>query len=177
VRVARTGRHRSAWRCGPSSQPEKHERERGSAKTGPGRRVLVIDDERSIRILCRVNLAASGIDVLEAEDGQNGIELARSERPDLILLDVMMPGLDGWEVARRLGQDPATSEIPIVFLTARAGEHDRALGERAGGVGYVVKPFDPVEIGDVVDGVLTRIARGEREQLRREISHPPEERE
>jgi two-component system phosphate regulon response regulator PhoB len=139
--------------------------------------VLVIDDEHSIRMLCRVNLAASGIDVLEAEDGEDGIEIARNERPDLILLDVMMPGLDGWEVARRLGEDPATSEIPIVFLTARVGQEDRARGEQVGGVGYVVKPFDPVEIGDVVENVLTRMARGEQEQLRREVLRPSEERE
>jgi DNA-binding response OmpR family regulator len=139
--------------------------------------VLVIDDEHSIRMLCRINLAASGIDVLEAVDGENGIEVARSERPDLILLDVMMPGLDGWEVARRLSQDPVTSEIPIVFLTARAGQEDRARGEQVGGVGYVVKPFDPVEIGGVVEDVLTRVARGEREQLRREVRRLPRERE
>jgi DNA-binding response OmpR family regulator len=136
--------------------------------------VLVIDDESSIRLLCRVNLTASGIDVLEAEDGVHGLELARKERPDLILLDVMMPGLDGWEVARRLGRDAATSEIPIVFLTARAGDDDRALGEEAGGVGYVVKPFDPVEIGSFVENVLARLERGERDELRREIVHRPE---
>jgi DNA-binding response OmpR family regulator len=136
--------------------------------------VLVIDDEQSIRLLCRVNLAASGMEVLEAEDGEHGIELARKEQPDLILLDVMMPGLDGWEVARRLGRDAATSEIPIVFLTARAGADDRALGEQVGGVGYIVKPFDPVEIGSFVEGVLARLERGEREHLRREIIRPPE---
>jgi DNA-binding response OmpR family regulator len=135
--------------------------------------VLVIDDERSIRLLCRINLAASGMEVLEAADGSTGIELARSERPDLVLLDVMMPGLDGWEVARRLAADPATSEIPIVFLTARAGATDRHLGGRLGGVGYVVKPFDPIEIGNVVEDVLTRLERGEREALRREVLDDP----
>ncbi len=120
-------------------------------------------------MLCRVNLTASGIDVLEAGDGQAGVELARCEQPDLVLLDVMMPGLDGWEVARRLGRDPATREIPVVFLTARAGEADRRLGEHLGAVGYVAKPFDPVRIGDLVEEVLARIERGERDALRREI--------
>ena len=136
--------------------------------------MLVVDDEHSIRLLCRINLAASGIEVLEAEDGEHGIELARKEQPDLILLDVMMPGIDGWEVAHRLGRDAATSEIPIVFLTARAGADDRALGEQAGAVGYVVKPFDPVEIGSLVESVLTRLERGEREELRQEVIRWPE---
>ena len=137
--------------------------------------MLVIDDESSIRMLCRVNLAASGIEVLEAEDGETGFELGRRELPDLILLDVMMPGTDGWEIARRFAADPKTREIPVVFLTARAGDEDRRLGEQTGGVGYIVKPFDPVEIGNVVQDVLTRIERGEREDLRRAIVHPPEE--
>jgi DNA-binding response OmpR family regulator len=126
-------------------------------------------------MLCRINLAAAGIEVLEAADGETGLELGRREQPDLILLDVMMPGLDGWEVARRLAADPATREIPVVFLTARAGDEDRRLGEQTGGVGYVVKPFDPVEIGNVVQNVLKRIEQGEREALRRGIVHPPED--
>ena len=137
--------------------------------------MLVVDDERAIRMLCRVNLTASGIDVLEAEDGTAALDLARGEQPDLILLDVMMPGLDGWEVARRLADDPQTREIPVVFLTARAGDDDRMLGEQAGGVGYVVKPFDPVTIANVVENVLERIERGEMEELRREIIHPTSE--
>ncbi len=135
--------------------------------------MLVIDDERAIRLLCRVNLAASGMEVLEAEDGRAGLELARQERPDLVLLDVMMPDVDGWTVARELAANEDTREIPVVFLTARAEAADRRLGEQLGGVGYLVKPFDPVSIGDFVEGVLSRIERGEREQLRREISSEP----
>jgi two-component system alkaline phosphatase synthesis response regulator PhoP len=134
--------------------------------------VLVIDDEDAIRLLCRVNLSAAGIEVLEAANGSIGLDLARSERPDLILLDVMMPGIDGWEVARRLAADEATSEIPVVFLTARAGQDDRHLGEEAGAVGYVVKPFDPVSIATVVELTLMRVEQGERETLRREITKP-----
>jgi two-component system, OmpR family, alkaline phosphatase synthesis response regulator PhoP len=137
---------------------------------GTVRRVLVVDDERSIRLLCRVNLAASGMEVLEASNGHEALELARKERPDLLLLDVMMPELDGWSVARELAADEETREIPIVFLTARADPADRRLGEQLGGVGYVVKPFDPVSIGDFVENVLLRLERGEREQLRRAIS-------
>jgi OmpR family response regulator RpaB len=132
--------------------------------------VLVVDAERAIRLLCRVNLAASGMDVLEASDGRQALEVARKARPDLVLLDVMMPEVDGWTVARELAADERTRDIPIIFLTARADPSDRRLGEQLGGVGYLVKPFDPVSIGDVVEDVLVRIERGEREQLRRGIS-------
>ena len=134
------------------------------------RRVLVVDDERSIRLLCRVNLSASGIDVLEAESGRAAMELARREQPDLVLLDVMMPDVDGWTVARELADDERTREIPIVFLTARAESADKRMGQQLGGVGYVVKPFDPVMIGDFVERVIERVERGEREQLTRDIS-------
>ena len=129
----------------------------GASATGTEtRRVLVVDDEQSIRMLCRVNLSASGMDVLEADDGDTALELARRERPDLMLLDVMMPGVDGWGVARELADDERTREIPIVFLTARAERADRRLGEQLGGVGYIVKPFDPVVIGELVEDVLER---------------------
>src|SRR5262252_9089539 len=80
-------------------------------------RVLVIDDEAPIRLLCRVNLEAEGIAVLEAADGTAGLELARGEQPDVVLLDVMMPGLDGWSVAEELLEDELTQGIPIIFLT------------------------------------------------------------
>jgi DNA-binding response OmpR family regulator len=126
-------------------------------------------------MLCRVNLRASGMQVLEAADGETGLALARKERPDLILLDVMMPGLDGWDVARRLTADPETREIPIVFLTARAGEDDRRLGASLGGAGYVAKPFDPVHIGELVEEVLERVERGERETLERDLGPGPAE--
>ena len=138
------------------------------------RRVLVVDDEQSIRLLCRVNLGASGMEVLEADDGNAGLELARSEQPDLILLDVMMPGLDGWDVARELAQDAATRDIPVVFLTARAEAADRRRGSQLGGVGYLVKPFDPVGIGEVVEDVIERIGRGERAELKRSLADDTE---
>jgi DNA-binding response OmpR family regulator len=131
-------------------------------------RVLVIDDEPPMRLLCRVNLEAEGIEVLEAPDGQSGLERAREERPDVVLLDVMMPGLDGWRVAERLLEDVRTSEIPIIFLTARAEVRDRARGLDIGGVAYVTKPFDPLELAPLVHELLERIERGERDELRGE---------
>ena len=130
--------------------------------------VLVIDDEAPIRLLCRVNLEAEGMKVAEAADGPSGLEKARANRPDVILLDVMMPGLDGWRVAEQLIDDPATQGIPIVFLTARAEFRDRAKGLDIGGVDYITKPFNPLELAPLVRDLLARIERGERDQLRRE---------
>jgi DNA-binding response OmpR family regulator len=131
-------------------------------------RVLVIDDEAPIRLLCRVNLEAEGMEVLEAADGPSGLETARAETPDVVLLDVMMPGLDGWRVAEELLDDDRTSAIPIVFLTARAELRDRARGIDLGGVDYVTKPFNPVELAPLVRGLLTRVEAGERDDVRRE---------
>jgi two-component system alkaline phosphatase synthesis response regulator PhoP len=130
-------------------------------------RVLVVDDEAPIRLLCRVNLEAEQMDVLEAADGLSGLEAARRERPDVILLDVMMPGLDGWRVAEELLEDPDTSSIPIVFLTARAELRDQARGLDLGGLGYVTKPFNPVELAETIRDVISRVEGGERDELSR----------
>ena len=131
-------------------------------------KVLVIDDEAPIRLLCRVNLEAESMDVVEAADGEEGLTLARAEKPDIVLLDVMMPGMDGWQVAERLLENEATSQIPLVFLTARAELRDRARGLELGGVDYITKPFNPVELASVVEALLERVRRGERDDLRRE---------
>jgi DNA-binding response OmpR family regulator len=129
-------------------------------------RVLVIDDEAPIRLLCRVNLEAEGMEVLEAGDGPTGLAAAREERPSVILLDVMMPGLDGWRVAEELLEDPSTSGIPIIFLTARAELRDRARGLDIGGLDYITKPFNPVELAPIVRDLLMRVESGEREEVR-----------
>ena len=131
-------------------------------------KVLVIDDEAPIRLLCRVNLEAEHMEVVEAADGPSGLEQARKERPDVILLDVMMPGLDGWRVAEELLDDDGTPRTPIVLLTARAESRDRARGLDIGGVDYVTKPFNPLELAPLVRDLLARLERGEREELRRE---------
>jgi DNA-binding response OmpR family regulator len=131
-------------------------------------KVLVIDDEPPIRLLCRVNLEAEGMDVIEAADGPSGVEKAQNEKPDVILLDVMMPHLDGWQVAEQLLEDKRTVGIPIIFLTARAEFRDRARGLDIGGVDYVTKPFNPLELAPLVRGLLGRIDRGERDELRAE---------
>ncbi len=130
--------------------------------------VLVIDDEAPIRLLCRVNLEAEGMSVLEAGDGPSGLDAAQAEAPDVILLDVMMPGLDGWGVAEALLESEETAHIPIIFLTARAEFRDRARGLDIGGVDYITKPFNPVELAPLVRGLLDRLERGERDELRHE---------
>ena len=136
--------------------------------TEPMTRVLVIDDEAPIRLLCRVNLEAEGMKVLEASDGESGLAAAREERPDVILLDVMMPGRNGWEVAEQLLDDERTNAIPIVFLTARAEVKDRARGIDLGGVDYVTKPFNPVELAPLVRDLIHRVESGQRDELRQE---------
>ena len=128
----------------------------------------MIDDEAPIRLLCRVNLEAEGMDVIEAADGPTGLQKAREDGPDVVLLDVMMPGLDGWRVAEQMLENEGTSEIPIIFLTARAEFRDRAKGLDIGGVDYVTKPFNPLELAPLVEDLLQRIGRGERDELRGE---------
>ncbi len=131
-------------------------------------RILIVDDENAIRLVCQLNLDAVGFQTLEASDGETALALARTEHPDLILLDVMLPGIDGWEVATELAASPETREIPILFLSARSDRSDEERGHEVGGLGYITKPFDPSELIDRVREVLERAGRGEREALRRE---------
>lgn len=131
-------------------------------------RILVVDDESAIRLICRVNLNSAGFKTLEAVDGETGVSLAHSEQPDLILLDIMLPGMDGLKVAERLSAAPETREIPIIFLTARSTAPDELRGHEAGGVAYIAKPFDPILLTETVAAVLRRTRRGERDELRRE---------
>jgi CheY-like chemotaxis protein len=131
-------------------------------------RVLHIDDEAPIRLLARVNLGAQGMEVIEAANGRTGVRLAKREQPDLILLGVMMPVLDGWQAAEELRKDQETREIPIVFLTAQSRLKDRARGFDLGAVDYILKPFNPEELASRLRGLLERLERGERDELRRE---------
>ena len=131
--------------------------------------MAIVDDEPAIREICRLNLELSGLDVVEAANGTDAAEVIEREHPDLVLLDVMMPGLDGWHVAERLAASPDTRDLPVVFLSARATLTDLRRGYELGAVGYVVKPFDPIALADLVRDILDRIERGEREELRREL--------
>ena len=131
-------------------------------------KILVVDDESAIRLICRVNLETAGFETLEAGDGETALALAGSERPDLILLDIMLPGIDGLEVAERLAATPELRQIPIVFLTARSTAPDEWRGHEAGGVAYIAKPFDPISLTETVAAVLSRTRLGQRDELRRE---------
>jgi len=109
-------------------------------------RVLVVDDDPAMLRLLQVNFRLDGFEVETASRGDDAVEQAIASPPDALVLDVMMPGLDGYQVGARLRQEPGFADIPIVFLTARVMEEDRAKGEAIGGVAYLTKPFDPVEL-------------------------------
>jgi DNA-binding response OmpR family regulator len=115
--------------------------------------VLVIDDEPDVLLLCRVNLSLAGMDVLEASDGESGIGLAVRETPDVIVLDVMMPRMDGFSVLKELKHRPSTAEIPVIMLTAKAQQEDQIQGWAAGVADYVTKPFSPGELAAAVTRV------------------------
>jgi CheY-like chemotaxis protein len=119
------------------------------------KRVLIIDDEDDIRAIAEMSLErVGGWGVLSADSGEAGIELAIRERPDAILLDSMMPGIDGAQTLARLKDDQRTAEIPVVFLTASTRSADRGRYAELGAVGVLAKPFDPMELPDAVAGVL-----------------------
>lgn len=118
--------------------------------------VLVADDERDIRELVAFRLAKGGYEVITAEDGGQALELARSRRPALAVLDVMMPHLNGYEVTRALRADEATRPIPVILLTARVQETDVARGFEAGADDYLKKPFSPQELLARVHAILGR---------------------
>ncbi len=113
-------------------------------------RVVLIDDDPDLRKLVKLTLEfTAGWEVITAADGAEGIEAVRSAKPDVAVVDFMMPGLDGYEVCRRLKADPETAHIPVVFLTARK-ELDRLKVEDVGAEGVVMKPFDPEQLADRV---------------------------
>src|SRR5688500_152618 len=118
--------------------------------------VLVIDDEKDLVELVRYNLEKEHIHAITAFDGQSAVEIALRHRPDLIVLDLMMPGMSGLEVCRLLRSDAKTAHVPIIMLTARASETDRIVGLEMGADDYVVKPFSPRELVARVRAVLRR---------------------
>ena len=116
-----------------------------------GKRVLVVDDDRVIQQLLEVNLELEGYEVVAtAADGKEALEKIAELKPDLVILDIMMPKMDGLEVCRRLRADPDLAKIPVILLSARAQDMDIREGLEIGASAYLTKPFDPVELLEVV---------------------------
>ncbi len=116
--------------------------------------VLIADDDASLRLLVTTTLADDTLTMLEAHDGVQALAIARREKPNLILLDVAMPGLTGVEVCEALKADPATTAIPVIMLTAHGQEADRQRGLAAGAKAYLTKPFSPLQLLDLVERLL-----------------------
>ena len=119
------------------------------------KKILIVDDKQEVRELVEVTLRSDDHHILQAESGEEAIEVARAEKPDLILMDIMMPGvLNGLEATRILKGNPLTSECTIIMLTAKGQEYDRAAGLEAGARDYFIKPFSPLELLKKVEEIL-----------------------
>jgi DNA-binding response OmpR family regulator len=114
-------------------------------------RVLAVDDDPTILRLLEVNLEMDGHEVHTATDGQDALDRVGEVLPDVVILDVMMPNLDGWQVCERLRADERFADLPVVFLSARAQESDLTRGDNAGADAYVTKPFDPLALVELVE--------------------------
>jgi DNA-binding response OmpR family regulator len=119
-------------------------------------KVLVVDDEEYIQHILNFSFGAEGFEVVTAADGEQAIKMAKAEKPDIIVLDIMMPKMDGYEACKRIKTDPQTKNIPVILLTAKGREVDRKLGAEAGADDYVVKPFSPGRLIERVEGIMKR---------------------
>lgn len=162
--VAENGDERESEGSEPASTPRLRAVPGGDAPDAGGAAdavVLLVEDDPSMRLLCTVNLELSGFRVVAASTGAQGVELAETAGPfDLVLLDVMLPDLGGFDVAERLRDAPATGDVPIVFLSARASPTDVSRGHGAGAIDYVPKPFDPVALVERLRDDLELFRRG-----------------
>src|SRR5439155_7322577 len=131
----------------------------------PGRqrvgRVLLVEDEQDVAELIRYNLAKEGYDVVVTANGADALRLARERQPDVVLLDIMVPQLNGWEVCRRLKKDPELSAIPVIMVTGRVEEGDKVLGFEVGADDYVTKPFSPRELIARIRAVVRRVRQAD----------------
>jgi CheY-like chemotaxis protein len=138
-------------------------------------RILVIDDDPDVRTLCRLNLGWAGHQVLEAEGGQEALDMVAAEAPDALVLDIMMPVMNGLQVLERVRNDPATRELPVVVISARVGVEDQVRGLETGADAYVTKPFNPDTLTSTVECALGADAderREWREERLRELADP-----
>lgn len=133
-------------------------------------RILVIDDEPDVLMLCRVNLELAGHEVVSAASGEVGLELARSERPDVVVLDVMLPVRDGFQVIGDLSSEQNLADVPVILLTAKTLVEDRLAGWRAGCTEFVSKPFLPSELVELVGRVHAMTSEERTEHRRRALA-------
>lgn len=131
-------------------------------------RILVVDDDKDIVRLVRGYLSQSGFEVLAAHDGESALHMIRSERPDLVVLDLMLPGRDGYAITSTVRSEPQLSSLPIIMLTARVDDTDKIVGLELGADDYITKPFNPREVVARVRSVLRR-ANGNIEENRAEV--------
>ena len=118
-------------------------------------KILVVDDEVNITQILKFSIGAEGFEVITAQNGEEAIERARRERPDLIILDIMMPKIDGYEACRILKANPLTKNIPVLLLTAKGRDIDRRLGYEVGATDYIVKPFSPNKLIERIHRLLS----------------------
>lgn len=110
------------------------------------KRILIVDDEPTIIEMVQIRLEVAGFDVLSAENGQEGLEKVRREKPDLVILDIMMPKMNGYQVCRELKKDEATKKIPVILFSAKSQESDKFWGEECGADAYILKPYEIEEL-------------------------------
>lgn len=125
-------------------------------------RVLVVDDDPQVLKLLRVNFELEGFEVMSATNGEEALELVRGDTPDVVVCDVMMPGIDGLEVVRRLRAHPDTVSLPLVVVSAKAQQADVRAGLKLGADEYVTKPFDPAELIEIVQRLLDERSKRDR---------------
>ena len=122
------------------------------------RKIIIVDDEVHIRALLEQSLEEleedHGVEILSAENGQEGLDVIREERPGLVLLDVMMPMMNGYDVCRSIREDPELADVKVILLTAKGQEADREQGVKVGATAYMTKPFDPDELLEVAKNML-----------------------
>ncbi|MFW6113862.1 MAG: response regulator transcription factor [Actinomycetota bacterium] len=128
--------------------------------------LLVVDDDPMVTRLVRINLELEKFEVDEAWDGKTAMRMIDEGRPDLLILDIMMPQMDGWEILQKLREDPAVADLPTVLLTAKVQDEDIARGWRMGADGYITKPFNPVNLADSLREILS--ATPEEREARRQ---------
>jgi len=117
-------------------------------------KVLVVDDEELLVEMMRLRLEANGYEVIAAYDGKQGLDLARKEKPNIIILDIMLPKMDGYKVCRMLKFDAEYKDIPIILSTARGQDSDKDLGKEVGANAYITKPFEPEELLSIIEKLL-----------------------